>query len=78
MPLFPPIYLLFIYSGRADKHGSGVGIIIKKELSDIVKDIIPRSDRIIAIRINAKSKPITVIQMYAPTPDRDEEEIEQL
>jgi len=66
----------FIYSRGAEKHENGVGIILKKELSEMVNDIIPRSDRVIAVQINAKPKPITVIQVYAPTADSEEEEIE--
>lgn len=66
----------FIYSGGADKHENGVGIILKKELSELVDDIIPKFDRVIIVRINVKPKTVTLIQVYAPTAESEEEEIE--
>lgn len=64
-----------IYSG-GDKGEHGVGILIKKELSERVTEIIPISNRALAIVINNQPKPISIVQVYAPTTEHDDNEIE--
>lgn len=64
-----------IYSG-GDKHERGVGILIARKLSKRVVEVIPMSDRVMAIIINNKPKPISVMQVYAPTTDHDDDEVE--
>ena len=66
-----------IYSG-GDRHEYGVGVLIRKNLSGMVTEVLPLSDRVIAICLNAKPKPITVIQVYAPTSESEDEEIERV
>lgn len=67
----------FIFSG-GDKHKYGVGMLVKKKFSSMIKNIIPMSDRVIGIQIEARPKPITIIQVYAPTADKEDEEVEKL
>lgn len=64
-----------IYSG-GETHERGVGILLKKELGSMVDDIRPVSDRVIAIRIQTRPKPITIVQVYAPIADSTIEELE--
>ena len=66
----------FIYSGK-DKHERGVGIMVKKKLSTAISRIITKSERIILVRFNVKPKPITIIQVYAPTSESSLEELEE-
>ncbi|XP_029655817.1 craniofacial development protein 2-like [Octopus sinensis] len=47
----------------------GVGFVLYKKIT--------MSDRVITIRIKAKPNNITLLQMYAPTADAEENEIEQ-
>ena len=54
----------------------GVGFIIKKHLKDYIQDIIGISDRIaiLNIKLSENEKPISIIQVYAPTEHADEEQ----
>lgn len=67
-------YKLF-YSG-GDRHERGVGILVKKDIGELVDEVIPMSDRIIAIRLMVRPKPIFLIQVYAPTTDSEDEHVE--
>uniref|UniRef100_A0A8D8VTC7 Craniofacial development protein 2 n=1 Tax=Cacopsylla melanoneura TaxID=428564 RepID=A0A8D8VTC7_9HEMI len=68
-----------IYSGKTDgNHELGVGFILNKKLSQYVKNFIPISPRVILLQLNAKPIDINIIQVYAPTTDSNEEEVEAL
>lgn len=43
-----------------------MGIIIRSEISDKISATIPKSKRVIFVRLETKSKPIVIIQAYAP------------
>jgi len=65
------------YSGNeTEAHRNGVGIIIPKNLSSCVTNFIPESDRVMLLTINAKPIMLNIIQVYAPTSDKSDEEIE--
>ena len=64
------------YSGKDDKHEHGVGFLIHKDTVNTVMGCRPVSSRIITIRIRASPFNITIIQVYAPTSDYDDTEIE--
>ena len=64
------------FSGHESRHEYGVGFIVRKEALGSVKSCMPISSRIIALQISAKPKNITLIQVYAPTSDHDDEEVE--
>ena len=66
------------YSGEDDRHANGVGFLVHKSIQSAVLGCQPISSRIIAIRLRAKPLKITIIQVYAPTTDYDDEQIEQL
>ena len=64
------------YSGDETKHQHGVGFIVNKDRVKSVINCRPINSRIISIRIAAAPLNITIIQVYAPTSDYDDEEIE--
>ncbi|XP_029164802.1 craniofacial development protein 2-like [Nylanderia fulva] len=67
----------FYYSGNQDKnHWKGVGIIVSGRFKNCIIDFIPYSDRIALIKINARPTNLNIIQIYAPTADAPDEEME--
>jgi exonuclease III len=64
------------FSGDQSKHQYGVGFIVRKEVVKSVISCSPISSRLISIRISAKPHNLTVIQVYAPTSDHEEDEVE--
>ena len=66
-----------IYSGRSDNHHSnGVAIAMTKGTHKTLYEWTPISDRIITARFWSKYIKTTVIQVYAPTNDADEDDKE--
>ena len=64
-----------IYSGR-DEHKNGVGIILRKKIANSIIGYWPVSDRIIMVKIRGQSFNVNIIQVYAPTQDHSDEEVE--
>jgi len=64
------------YSGREDKHLEGVGFLVHRDILDTVMECRPISSRLMTIRIRAAPFNITVVQVYAPTTDHDDNVIE--
>lgn len=65
------------YTGNDDSHiYNGVGVIVNEEVNRCMKSWLPISDRVIMIQLNAKPFPINIIQVYAPTCDASDGEIE--
>ena len=64
-----------LYSG-GDQHHRGVGIMLSPDLAKTIKGYWPVSDRIMVTTLNAKPFDISIIQVYAPTADHDDTEIE--
>ncbi|XP_065218893.1 craniofacial development protein 2-like [Planococcus citri] len=65
------------YSGvPKGKHRSGMAVIIRKDIAEAIKQVTPVTDRIILIQFDAKPVPVSVIQVYAPTSDSSDEDIE--
>ncbi|XP_046988576.1 craniofacial development protein 2-like [Schistocerca americana] len=63
------------YLGNSDsQHRNGVGIILDEYASKSVKSILPISDRVISLHLQTKQTNINLIQIYAPTADKDQEE----
>ena len=65
------------YSGHETQRRNGVAIIVDKVWSKSVLGYNPKNDRTISIRFQGKPINITVIQVYAPTTDAKENEMEQ-
>ncbi len=66
-----------IWSGEEKEHQRGVGFLLNKRARDALIGYIPVSSRIIAATFKGTPMNITVIQVYAPTADKTDEEIEQ-
>ncbi|KAK3894356.1 hypothetical protein Pcinc_001893 [Petrolisthes cinctipes] len=64
-------------SGEQDKHINGVGFLVNKTIQKAIFGCHQVSSRLISIRLRAKPFNITVVQVYAPTSDYDEEVIEE-
>nr|XP_034830054.1 craniofacial development protein 2-like [Maniola hyperantus] len=65
---------MLYYSGGNDNsyHRNGVAIMIHKKLHSSVKNFLPVSDRVMLLQVEAKPFNINLIQVYAPTADKDE------
>ena len=63
-----------IYSGREDdEHRQGVGILMSKKASRALTDWTPVSERIIQARYHSQHIKLTVVHVYAPTEDAEEQ-----
>ena len=65
-----------IYSGGED-HKNGVGITLRNEVAKSMIGYWPISDRVVMLKLHAKPFNINMIQVYAPTQDYDDENIEE-
>ena len=64
-----------IYSGR-ENNRNGVGIVMNNSVAQSMMGFWAISDRVIMMKLEAKPFNINVMQVYAPTQDHDDEEIE--
>ena len=63
-----------LYSGRDDNiHQSGVALVMTKHAAGCLESWIPVSDRIMTARFTSRFIKTTVVQVYAPTNEADEE-----
>ena len=65
------------FSGKENKHERGVGLLVHKDIVNTVVGCRPVSSRLITIRLRAVPFNITIVQVYAPTSDNDNNEIEK-
>jgi hypothetical protein len=65
-----------IWSGEEKNHVKGVGFLLSKRAKDAMLGYNPVNSRIIVARFNGAPLNIAVVQVYAPTSDSTEEEIE--
>ncbi len=65
-----------IWSGEGKDHMRGVGFLLSKRAKDALLGYNPVNSRIIVARFNGAPLNIAVIQLYAPTSDSTEEEVE--
>ena len=67
------------YCGQESLRGNGVAIIVKKKKkeSDAVLGCNLKNNRMISVCFQGKAFNITVIQVYAPTSNDEEAEVEQ-
>ena len=63
------------FSGK-DKHSNGVAIILKKRWAKAVQGFIPKSDRVMLLKLEGKPFDVVIIQVYAPTQDYSDRELE--
>ena len=66
-----------LFAGERGREHHGVGIWINKSIARSLLSYNPVNGRIISATFGGKPRDITVIQCYAPTADKPDEEIEQ-
>ena len=67
----------YIYNcGQESLRRNGVAIIVNKKVRNAVLGCSPKNDRMISIHFQGKPFNITVTQVYAPTSNAEEAEIE--
>ena len=68
----------YIYYCRKESLGrNGVAIMVNKRVQNAIFGCNLKNDRMISVRLHGKSFNITVIQVYAPTSNAKETEVEQ-
>ena len=65
------------YCGQESLRRNGVAIIVNKRVRNAVLGCNLKNDRMISVRLQGKPFNITIIQVYAPTSNAEEAEIEQ-
>ena len=64
------------YCGQESLRRNGVAIIVNKKVPNAVLGCNVKNDRMISVRFQGKPFNITVIQVYAPTSNTEEAEVE--
>ncbi|XP_062858811.1 craniofacial development protein 2-like, partial [Trichomycterus rosablanca] len=64
------------YSGNDNQRRNGVAFILNQRLANTVLKYNTVSDRVISIRLQGAPIHVTVIQVYSPTTDAKEEDVE--
>ena len=64
------------YCGQKSLGGNGAAIMVKKRIQNAVLGCNLKNDRMISVHFQGKPLNITVIQVYAPTSNAEEAEIE--
>ena len=64
------------YCGQESFTRNGIALTVRKRLQDAVLGCSLKNDRMILVRFQGKSFNITVIQVYAPTTDAEEAEVD--
>lgn len=65
------------YSGNDDNHHRhGVAVVISNKIHGAVTTFVPYLDQIIMLQLQAKPVNLNIIQIYAPTADKYDDEIE--
>ena len=65
------------YCGQESLRRNGVAIMVNKRVQNIVFGCNPKNDRMISVHLQGKPFNIMVIQVYAPTSNAEEAEVEQ-
>ena len=65
------------YCGQESLRRNGVAIMVNKRIRNAVLGCNLRNDRMISVRFQGKPFNITVIQVYAPTSNAEEAEVER-
>jgi len=66
-----------ISSGNEQKHEAGVGFLLSKRAREALLGYKPVSDRVMVARFLARPFNMSVVQVYAPTSDGTDEQVEQ-
>ena len=64
------------YCGQKSLRRNGVAIMVSERVRNAVLGCNLKNDRMISVRFQGKSSNVTVIQVYAPTSNAEEAEVE--
>ena len=67
----------YLYYGQESLIRNGVAIIVDKRIQNAILGCNLKNNRMISVRCQGKPFNIMVIQVYAPTSDAEEAEVEQ-
>lgn len=67
---------LYYSGGDKPKNYYGVGVLLKKGLEESVMDWMPISERVMVVRMYSSHRMVNIVQAYAPTADKSEEDLE--
>jgi len=67
-----------IYYSGGQKRYAGVGLLIRRGIKEAVTEVRPVNDRVILARLDAKPRPMNIIQVYLPTTAAEEEEVKDV
>ena len=62
---------------KKQKHEAGVGFLLSKRAREALLNYKPVSDRVMVARFQARPFNMSVVQVYAPTSDGTDEQVEQ-
>ena len=68
----------FDYCGQESLRRNGVAIMVNKRVRNAVLECNLKNDRMISVRFQGKAFNITVIQVYSPTSNTEEAEVERV
>ncbi|KAL4125923.1 hypothetical protein QTP88_010160 [Uroleucon formosanum] len=70
----------FIYSGTSVENPGrgGVGIMLRKDIGKKVKSYVQYSERIILVKIETKLKDTIIVQVYMPTSNSNDSQVEEV
>ena len=68
--------LCIYYCGQESLRRNGVAFIVNKKVQNVVLRYNLKNDRMILVRFQGKPFTFTVIQVYAPTTNAEEAEID--
>ena len=67
---------IIYYCGQEFPRRNGVALIVNKRVQNAVLGCNLKNDRMISVRLQGKPFSITVIQVYAPISNAEEDEVE--
>lgn len=68
---------IYYSGGSNNEHRHGTAVILTDKIAESVVDFVPVNERIIFIKMKTTHRDLNVIQIYAPTNDKTEQEIEE-
>ena len=73
---FSLVQVYLYYCGQETLRRNGVAIMVNKRVRNAILGCHLKNDRMISVRLQGKLFNITVIQVYAPTSNAEEAEVE--
>lgn len=69
--------MIYFSGGNDANHRYGVAVIVAANINHAVADFVPINDRVMLLKLKTNRGMLNIIQVYAPTLDKEDEEIEQ-